>query len=115
MGDRPDFPELEKVVGHISPIIEERVQLRATIAALEAERDTLKAEVARLTDPDMKCRDCLFNLTAELATRDAVIRELCGALENLEETALRYSQDIAYDTAIDQARAALARARGTTT
>ena len=38
--------------------------------------------------------------------------DLVAALANLEETALRYSHDIAYDTAIDQARAALAKARG---
>ena len=57
-----------------------KAELMRRLATRDAERDTLKAEVARLTDPAMKCRECPFNLTADLATRDAVIRELVGAL-----------------------------------
>ena len=99
------------------------------LAQLHTDLATAQAEIARLTDPAMKCRECPFNLTADLdkfkrgvfhlgksviryyrrekycregvesiqrdygallkeyrvlevrlATRDAVIRELCGAL-----------------------------------
>ena len=51
------------------------------LAQLHTDLATAQAEIARLTDPAMKCRECPFNLTAELATRDELIRELVAALE----------------------------------
>lgn len=55
--------------------VKEKLKLTARITELEA-------EIARLTDPAMKCKECPFNLKADLATAVALVEELLkGTIE----------------------------------